>query len=111
MRLLLAYSVLCVILHLSNGKLARFDNYKVYSVEVNTPEHLEQLNQLEHDGEYHIWNSIKLGSKADIMVPPHKQPDFSEFIDKFNLNSIMKINNVQKYYKLKFTFKKSIFLI
>lgn len=70
----------------------RFDNYRVYSVEIEHAEHLRQLQTLEH--EYDFWKNGKIGQQSDIMVAPHKIDAFEKSIQ--NMNSSIKVDNVQR---------------
>lgn len=79
------------------SKQARFDNYHVYSVPVENDEHHEHLTTLQHSSsDYSMWNGIRTGSSADIMVPPHKIAEFQEIADVLQLKPTLKVDNVQK---------------
>lgn len=72
---------------------ARYDNYRVYSVNVENVDQFHQLQSIEN--EYDFWRSGNVGQHADIMVAPHKVDEFETFIA--NLNSSIKVDNVQRY--------------
>lgn len=96
MGLLTAIAVLALVTSITLATPARFDNYKVYSVQVESDEHHEHLTNLQHtSSEYSMWNAIRVGRSADIMVPPHKTAEFHELIAALNLNATLKIDNVQ----------------
>lgn len=75
---------------------ARFDNYRVYKLKVDTEEQLEVLQQIESfpDG-YSFWESPFLNKYAEIVVPPHKFGEISELFERFNFEYDLKITNVQ----------------
>lgn len=70
----------------------RYDNYRVYRVEIEHAEHLNQLNSIKH--QYDFWKSGKVGEHSDIMVPPNEIDEFEKFVEK--MNSSIKIDNVQR---------------
>lgn len=75
----------------------RFDNHKVFSVTPKTNEQVQALQALEADpfGDYQFWTSPGYKEVVDIMVPPHKQHEFTVFLDHFRLDSAIKIENLQ----------------
>lgn len=76
----------------------RFDNYKVYEVEVLNKEQVNILRSLERnttDG-YEFWNSPIIGRRTDIMVPPEKIDDFEQMIKHFNMDLAVKVFNLQE---------------
>lgn len=76
---------------------ARFDHYRVYSVNVRTKAHIEIVKELEIYGNgYELWNSPMEGKPVDILVPPHKFGDFSDFLESTGMNATVKINNLQE---------------
>lgn len=78
------------------GEKARYDNYKVYSLRADNYEHLNALEQLEADvNGLDFWTSPVLNKDVDIMVPPHKRPEFEEIVNMLNISSAVKIENVQ----------------
>lgn len=77
---------------------ARFDNYRVYKLSIETEKQLEVLRQIENypDG-YSFWESpLFVGGQSEIVVPPHKFGAFSELCDEFGFKHKLKITNVQK---------------
>lgn len=96
MQFLTAITVLLFAISATLATPARFDNYKVYSVQVESDEHQEHLTNLQHtSNDYSMWNAIRVGRSADIMVPPHKTAEFHELVASLTLNSTLKIENVQ----------------
>lgn len=91
-------AILCVVLIAATvaAEPMRFDDNRVYTLEVTNQEQLNWLHQLESDGDgYLFWNSIAIGSDVDLMVPPHKNAEFNELSDKLGISHVLKIENVQ----------------
>ena len=75
---------------------SRFDNYKVLSLFVKNENQFDVLKTIENSGsDYLFWNEIHLGD-VDIMVPPHKMPEFTEMMHDLNLKFNVKVDNVQE---------------
>lgn len=70
----------------------RFDNYRVYSVDIENTDHVNQLKSVEN--EYDFWKIGNIGQRSDIMVAPHKIDEFETLIK--NMNSSIKVDNVQR---------------
>lgn len=96
MRVFTVIAVLAIAVSATLASRARYDNYQVYSVHVESEEHQEHLTNLQHtSNDYSMWNAIRVGRSADIMVPPHKMVEFHELVTALNLDSKLKIENVQ----------------
>lgn len=92
--LILCTSVLFIF---GNAEKARFDNYQVYSLHVASNEQLELMYSIQnHPDGFLFWNNIDMGRDVDLMVPPHKLPDFLELTAKFGINYQLKVENVQR---------------
>lgn len=80
------------------GEKARFDHYRVYSIDVKTDEQLNVLQELENqqDGLTFTRPATATETLAEIIVPPHKFADISEFYEKFNLTNRIIIDDLQK---------------
>lgn len=88
--------IVCIFSYVATDR-ARFDNYRVYKLQVDTQVQLDVLRQIEQfpDG-YSFWEGPYLGKEAELMVPPHKFGEFSEICDKFGIRNKLKIANVQR---------------
>lgn len=77
---------------------ARFDNYRLYAINIETEKQLEMLKELEsnQDGMAFIEPPIKIGNDAQIMVPPHKFGDIKDFFETNNFKTELKFNNLQR---------------
>lgn len=78
---------------------ASFENYRVYSVDVENDWQLQELHHLENAdfGGLEFWKSPSaVGQRADIMVAPHQVAMFSETIEKLRLSSRLMVDNVQR---------------
>lgn len=77
---------------------ARFDNYRVYSLNVDTVEQLIELKKLDGNSDgFEFWKLADVGKEADLMVPPHKFADFEELVQSLKITYYLKIRNVQEY--------------
>uniref|UniRef100_A0A1B0CK33 Zinc carboxypeptidase A 1 n=1 Tax=Lutzomyia longipalpis TaxID=7200 RepID=A0A1B0CK33_LUTLO len=80
------------------GVKDRFDNYKVYTVNVDNEAQLKVLFDLEKVAfsSYDFWKRpTKVGLPVDIMVPPHKASEFDEIMRSLSFTSTLKIPDVQ----------------
>lgn len=75
----------------------RFDNHKVFSVAPHTDDQIKALQALESDffEEYQFWTSPGYKEIVDILVPPHKQSEFANFLEHYHLESTVKIEDLQ----------------
>lgn len=80
------------------GEKARFDNYRVYSVNVENEEQLKILNDLEAypDGTMFLESPTGVGQIADLMVPPHKFADIAELFEAYEIKNRIKTANLQE---------------
>lgn len=77
-----------------------YHDFKVFTVNVENEEQLNVLKNLEHDDggySYSYWKDPILGRDADIVVPPNKLSDFGALVSALNLNSTLKIANIQRF--------------
>lgn len=77
---------------------ARFDNYRVYSVDIANAEQLDILKQLEQhaDGLRFLQSPLLVGRNAEIVVPPHKFGDISHLFQEHYIKSSVKVEDLQK---------------
>lgn len=100
---------------------ARFDNYRVYRVQIENEEQLELMKHIEANpngvrtnqclhgnfklieqsnftySQYEFWHEPQsIGHNVELVVPPHKFGEWSEFIEKFELQTVMMISNLQE---------------
>lgn len=77
---------------------ARFDNYRVYLIEVENDEQLQVLQKLEshQDSLQFIMPPTINQTSVEVIVPPHKFADFSELCDKYQMKNEIKIENLQR---------------
>ncbi|XP_066995984.2 zinc carboxypeptidase-like [Anabrus simplex] len=96
---ILISSVLCVWFSLDvSAEEARFDNYKVFRAVPTTEDQMHFLRELSEGTEgISFWKApTRLRSPVDIMVPPHKLPDFREAAGLLNLDTEVLIQDVQE---------------
>ncbi|EDW17949.1 zinc carboxypeptidase [Drosophila mojavensis] len=75
----------------------RYDNYKLYQVQIN---HLQD-SQLLHDNEQVLkldtWREARnLGEFSDIMLPPQYQEVFESLLNRHNVSYNLRFDNVQR---------------
>lgn len=79
------------------SKQLKFHDFKVFSVKVETEEQLQVLRNLENEDDgYSYWKDPILGRHADLLVPPNKLNDFNSLVNALNLNTTLKISNIQR---------------
>lgn len=78
---------------------ARFDNYHVYTIQIDNEEQLEALQGLEsnQDGLVFIEAPLTIGSDAEILVPPHKLADITDLFERYDMKAEVKIKNFQRF--------------
>ncbi|XP_053678721.1 uncharacterized protein LOC128729091 [Anopheles nili] len=77
---------------------ARYDNYRVYRVRIQTIQHLELLQAIEQypDG-YSFWSDpVKVGTEVLLVVPPHQRGHFSDIRARYGLRAELHIENLQE---------------
>ncbi|XP_071555610.1 zinc carboxypeptidase-like [Temnothorax nylanderi] len=92
--------VLCAIVCLASGatQKALYNNYKVFRLIPTTETQLENLRELEnvYDG-FSFWDSPSIVNKqVDLMVAPHKLPEFYEKMAQIDIPYQVHINDVQE---------------
>lgn len=80
------------------GEKVRFDNYRVYSVNVENGEQLKVLRELEAypDGTIFLDYPTVVGQTVDMIVPPHKFADIAETFEAFKFKNHIKTHNLQE---------------
>uniref|UniRef100_A0A1B0DDQ7 Peptidase M14 domain-containing protein n=1 Tax=Phlebotomus papatasi TaxID=29031 RepID=A0A1B0DDQ7_PHLPP len=78
---------------------ARFDNYRVYSVSVESEDNLKVLRSVNRglNGYDFLVEPRILGDTADIIVPPHLQNDFEQLAKKHELKVELVIPDLQHF--------------
>lgn len=77
---------------------ARFDNYRIYSIAIETE---DQLNLLQEIANYQsevvfLEAPLAVGVNAEILVPPHKFADVSDLFETHDLKADIKVKNLQR---------------
>lgn len=76
---------------------SRYDNYKLYSMQLKTEEQAKAVVELEdHTDAYDFWSATSLVRDTDVMVPPHKLGEFEDFLARFNIEHHIKVENIQE---------------
>lgn len=94
---------------LISGEKAKYDNYRVYSLKIKNERQLEALQDLENfqSGMFYLEAPISIYKTAEIIVPPHKFADITEFFNKFQIENVIRVDDLQKYVKWKIITKSS----
>ncbi|KAL6261804.1 hypothetical protein P5V15_006891 [Pogonomyrmex californicus] len=90
--------VLCTIVGLTAAQKAAFNNYKVFRLIPTSEAQLEILRELEEvsDG-FSFWDAPSFVNKqADLMVAPHKLPEFYEKMGQIGIRYQKYIDDVQE---------------
>lgn len=82
----------------ASGEKARYDNYRVYSLEVVNEEQLRVLRELEMypDGTSFLESPTGLDQIVDLTVPPHKFADITELLETYDIMNWIKTKNLQE---------------
>ncbi len=76
----------------------RYDNYKLYSMQLQTEEQAKAVVELEqYTDAYDFWSAPSLVRDVDVMVPPHKIGEFEDFATRFGIQFYIKVENIQEY--------------
>lgn len=96
--MMISTAIIFIVLNVVAGERARFDNYRVYSIEVESEEQLQVLQQLENhqDGLLFLVSPVAVPMRIEIVVPPHKFADISELCEKYDMKNEIQIENLQK---------------
>lgn len=91
------YQLLAIIILIVPVSLAvqRFDNYKVYSVNVANDKQLKAVQNLEKS-DFDFWESPAISHVADVMVSPDQEEYFESLMDTHRIQREIKIQNVQE---------------
>lgn len=87
-----------IVLSVVAAEKARFDNYRVYSIEIKNGEQLQVIQQLENhpDGVSFLIPPLAVPMKIEIVVPPHKFADIFDLCEKHGMKNEIKTGNLQK---------------
>lgn len=80
------------------GEKARFDNYRVYSVEITNESQLKLLQELDsiQTGISFMKMPMAIGKTVEIIVPPHEFAKISVLFGEYEMKNWLKIENLQK---------------
>lgn len=79
----------------------RFDNNRVYSLNVTNEEQLLELQRLENVEGWYFWRSAyRIGDNAEVMVPPEQLSAFEQYIEHLQIDVTLKVENVQRLVQL-----------
>lgn len=97
MKLLSGLTLAFVVAVISAEKM-RFDNHKVFKLNIDNEEQMNVFRQLEEtpSGDYSFLDSPRVGHFVDVVVPPQKLYEFEGIMNNFNVIHELKIENLQK---------------
>lgn len=77
---------------------ARYDHYRIYSIEIANEQQLQVLKELENyqNGLLFLMPPMSIQSRIEMVVPPHKFADISELCEKYDMQNEVKIDNLQR---------------
>lgn len=87
----------CIVL--IGGERARYDNYRLYRLKVDTDEQLKVLQRLESSSDGYVFWSVPVATNttANVVVPPHKHDDIDDLFGKHNISNTLMERDFQKY--------------
>lgn len=79
------------------GEKVRFDNYRVYSLNVTNDEQLKVLRDFEGntDGTTFLESPTAVGHTAELLVPPQKFDDITKLFESNGIKNEIKTRNLQ----------------
>lgn len=88
---------LLALVALATAEQIKYDNYKVFRVTPQTEDQLEIVRHLEEISDsYSFWKGPShVGNFADVMVAPHKEPEFIDTMNKYGVAHETFVPNVQ----------------
>nr|AAT36730.1 carboxypeptidase A [Aedes aegypti] len=80
---------------------ARFDNYRLYRIQVETIQQLEVLQAVEQLGDgYSFWSEpVNVDSHVELVVPPHKFGEFGELVERYELQAELSVSNLEQLFE------------
>ncbi|CAD7086389.1 unnamed protein product [Hermetia illucens] len=90
--------VVCLLVGSISATRVRYDNYNVYKVLPKEAAHLQLLSRLEahSDSLKFLTPIIAVGRTVNILVAPHKQPEFLDILKDNNISYELAVKNFQK---------------
>jgi len=84
----------------THAEKARFDNYRIYRIQLENEDQLKALRQLaETSDSYNFWSyPKKVGTSIEVMVPPHQFSHFSDITKSLSLHHEIIIKNLQEVF-------------
>lgn len=76
---------------------SRYDNYKLYGMTLATEEQVKAVEELEQNSDsYDFWSELSMVRDVDVMVPPHKIGEFEDFLNRFEIQYQVKVEDIQQ---------------
>lgn len=82
-----------------SSEKARYDNYRVYAVEIENQQQLKLLQDIEiqRDGILFIKFPTNTQQRAELIVPPHKFGEIKTLFEAHNIKNWIEVDDLQKY--------------
>lgn len=77
----------------------RYDNYRIYSVNIENDRQLNVLLELENNPDGIQFQTLpnRVGQIVHLIVPPHKFADILELFETYKFKNQIRTDNLQKY--------------
>lgn len=88
LNLLVTFMLLFVIAHCADNK-SRYDNYRLYRVELNDDEQVKIFQEIENrsDSFIFIGHAREIGQKLSILLAAHKVAEFADILTRYNVTN------------------------
>lgn len=92
------FLALSLLTTLADSKKERFDDYRLYGIDIDTSDQLHLFHDLQESSDgFLLWNYPVIGDTVDVMVAPHKLSEFNRMTELYDLRYRLKIKNVQRF--------------
>ena len=89
-------SLLVVLAVSAFAEKVRYDNFKVFSVNIEQESHLHVLQELQNEQGVDFWEPpVKVNTKVNVAIPPQQLENFQEIVSGANIQSKLLMENLQ----------------
>ncbi|XP_062559197.1 zinc carboxypeptidase-like [Armigeres subalbatus] len=80
---------------------ARYDNYRLYRIKIESAQQLEVLQAVEQLGQgYNFWSEpVNVDSEVDLVVPPHMFAEFGELVERYDLQVQLSVSDLEQLFE------------
>lgn len=77
----------------------RFDNYQIYSINIENEKQFEVMENLEsnQDGIIFLQSPTTIGDVAELIVSPQKLANITELFERYEISNKLRVENVQRF--------------